>query len=462
MSGIVSSPSLWGAVRAGGMLRTLALCLGVWLHAADSLVAATVMPSAVRDIGGAALIYWTVALYQLGSIVAGAATGVLVVRLGLSRAMSVAALIYALGCAVSALAPDMSVMLAGRLLQGLGGGWMMALAFVGVTQLFPAGLWPQLIALISGVWGISALTGPLVGGLFASAGLWRGAFWAFAGQALLLLVLMPLLPGAGTAVARVERLPWRRLVLLSLGVLAVLQAGMQDTPLQTAGLVAAGLLLLALFLIQEAGAAVRLFPRAVLDPRTPWGPGFIMILAMSTATVSFMIYGPYLMETLHGVSPLTGGFVLAVESVAWSLAAIVFAGATVRQEPLLIRAGVICIGAGTVGFALLMPHGPVAWLLPWALLQGAGFGMCWAFVVRRLVARVDATDRERTSSAAPTLQMIGYALGAALAGMVANGLGLGDGVELAVVREMGFWVFAAFWPLAVVGIWGGWRLAERG
>jgi MFS family permease len=151
------------------------LCLGVWLHAADSLLAATVMPSAIAEIGGVAFIYWTVALYQLGSIVAGAITGILAIRLGLRAAMTIAALIYGAGCTVSALAPDMAAMLLGRLLQGLGGGWMMALSHVGVTQLFPARRWPELLAVISGVWGVSALIGPLIGGAFATAGLWRGA-----------------------------------------------------------------------------------------------------------------------------------------------------------------------------------------------------------------------------------------------------------------------------------------------
>jgi hypothetical protein len=63
--------------RSGpGWPAVAVLCLGVWLHAADSLLAATVMPSAVAEIGGVAFIYWTVALYQLGSIVAGAITGI--------------------------------------------------------------------------------------------------------------------------------------------------------------------------------------------------------------------------------------------------------------------------------------------------------------------------------------------------------------------------------------------------
>ena len=104
------------------------MCLGVWLHAADALVATTVMPSAIAEIGGLSYIYWTIALYELGSIIAGAVTGVGVVALGLRTAMMASALVYALGCVASALAPSMAVMLGGRLVQGLGGGAMLALS----------------------------------------------------------------------------------------------------------------------------------------------------------------------------------------------------------------------------------------------------------------------------------------------------------------------------------------------
>src|SRR3546814_3253049 len=108
-------------------------------------MAATIMPTAVRDIGGLEYLYWTVALYELGSIVIGAATGLLAIRFGLRLGMVLAALLYGVVCVASALAPDMAVMLVGRLLQGLGGGGMVALSHVGVTQLFPAKSWPRML-----------------------------------------------------------------------------------------------------------------------------------------------------------------------------------------------------------------------------------------------------------------------------------------------------------------------------
>src|ERR1700689_4601014 len=132
-----AAPS-WREVAATGQLvQFVLLCLGVWLHAADSLLAATVMPAAVAEIGGVALINWALALYHLGSILASVATGALVGRLGLRGALILATLLYAVGCGASATAPSIGPLLAGRLLQGLGGGGMMALTYVAIHELFP-------------------------------------------------------------------------------------------------------------------------------------------------------------------------------------------------------------------------------------------------------------------------------------------------------------------------------------
>jgi MFS family permease len=437
------------------------VCLGVWLHAADALVATTVMPSAIAEIGGLAYIYWTIALYELGSIVAGAVTGVAAVALGLRTAMMASALVYALGCTASALAPSMAVMLVGRLVQGLGGGAMLALSYVGVSQIFPEHLWTRVLAIVSGVWGVSSLFGPLVGGVFAASGLWRGAFWAFAGQALLLVGLTPLLVGAHcTPRADAGAIPGRQIAALSTGVLAISFAGVQTDAAATAALAAAGLVVLALVLRLERGAPARLFPPTPLGLGAPWGAGYAMVLALATATVSFTVYGPLLMTRLFGVSPLTAGLMIATESVAWTLAALAVARATPAEEPALIRVGALLVVAGIAALAATMPTGPVAALLPGGLLQGAGFGISWAFVLRRIVAGMPEGERERASAAMPTFQMIGYAVGAAASGIVANALGLTESAPADVARAVGFWVFAAFLPLAFVGVAAAFRMAR--
>jgi MFS family permease len=447
-------------LAAVGWAPVTVLCLGVWLHAADSLLAATVMPSAVAEIGGLAFIYWAIALYQLGSIVAGAVTGVLAIRFGLRFAMTVAALIYAAGCATSALAPEMTTLLIGRLLQGLGGGWMVALSHVGVTQMFPAHAWPHLLALISAVWGISALVGPLVGGFFATAGLWRGAFWAFAAQALVLAAAIPTILNRSTGPADAgPSVPLRRVAVLTAGLLAILGAGVQTDAIGALGLVAGGLALLAIALRLEAMSEQRLLPPRPFDLRLRRGAGYVAVLSLATATVSFTVYGPLLMETLFGATPLVAGFMIAIESVSWTIAAILFSSAGARFEPVIIRSGAAAIATGIVGFAMAMPTGPILALVPWAVIQGAGFGMCWAFIMRRIVESVPPPERERASSAVPTMHILGYALGAAASGMVANTAGVAANAPSGAMQAAAFWVFTAFLPLAALGVAAAWRVA---
>jgi MFS family permease len=105
----------WRALaQSGVLLRFVFLGLGIWLHAADELIISTLITDIVGDIGGIELLGWNLALYELGSILAGAAMGLQIARSGLRTGFAMSALVYAAGCAISALAPAMEIMLLGR------------------------------------------------------------------------------------------------------------------------------------------------------------------------------------------------------------------------------------------------------------------------------------------------------------------------------------------------------------
>ncbi len=91
---------------------------------------------------------------------------------------TVAAVIFAAGTLACGLAPSMPAMLAGRVVQGLGGGMMLALSYAMIRIVFDEPLWPRAIALVSGMWGVATLVGPAIGGIFAELGVWRAAFWS--------------------------------------------------------------------------------------------------------------------------------------------------------------------------------------------------------------------------------------------------------------------------------------------
>src|SRR5690349_4530168 len=115
----------WADLLADGRLPRFALiCLGVWLNAADSLVTATIMPSVGAELGGYEYFSWATAGYFVGAILAGASSGRLSEMFGLRIGTALAGVVMVIGCVMSAAAPDVGLFLAGRLVQGLGSGWI--------------------------------------------------------------------------------------------------------------------------------------------------------------------------------------------------------------------------------------------------------------------------------------------------------------------------------------------------
>lgn len=428
--------------------------LGVWLHAADGLLVATMLPAIVDQIGGIHLMPWTIALYEMGSITAGAASGLLARRHGLRRPMAAAALLFASGCLVSALAPSMWVLLLGRVMQGLGGGGLVALSFVAVGWLFPPRLMARVMAIVSTVWGVSAFMGPLIGGLFVEHATWRLGFLAFTLQAVLLagwLWTRAEPEGGVREDARGRRFPAIRLLWLSLGVIAIAYAGITIGPLHTPAFVLAGIACLVLFLRLDARAgAGRLLPRSPIGLATPVGAALTMILAFAAATIAIGVYVPFLLTHLHGVSPLVAGYVIALESIAWSIAAATFSGSHERHDGRLIGRGLLLVTASILGLAWSVAFGPIWLVAASAALQGLGFGMAWTFILRRAVAVAAVGEKALVAAAIPTTQRLGYALGAAYVGIVANAAGL-DGGPAALARTAVL-VFLACLPLAAIGL----------
>ena len=93
-----------------------------------------------------------------------------------------------------------------------------------------------------------------------------------------------------------------------------------------------------------------------------------------------------------------------------------------------------------------------------AIVQGAGFGCMWALATSRIAAAAPPSERALASAAVPTTQLIGSAVGAAISALIANASGFDAGITRANAAVGGVWLFAAFLPLALAGVWAAWRL----
>ena len=457
-----SRPPAWREiVKAEHRGALILVCTGVWLHAADSLVVATMMPSIVAQIGGTHLIHWSIALYEIGSIVVAAAGALLALRFGIHIPMAIAACTFALGCLVSAAAPEMWVLLLGRLAQGLGGGGLFALSFVAVNRLFPRRLMARVLGGVSTLWASSALLGPLIGGLFVEYFNWRIGFVFFGVQASIMAIWI-YSQNAGKPVTdektRSDKFPVIRLGWLCAGIALIAWSGQDVALIRTSVLGLSGLFCLLVFLrLDSQRERTRLLPRRALSFNDPVGASLIVILCFAAATVGLSLYGPLLITRLHGVSALTVGMIMAAEAVTWNLVAIAVSGRPERDDKFLICLGMLIVSASIVGFVLFIASGPI-WLITFfAIMQGAGFGLSWTFVLRRATLLAPESENARVAGAIPTLQRVGYALGAAYLAIFANGAGL-DRVQSNSIDDLNLtvsaahWIFIACLPIAAIGL----------
>jgi len=453
----------WSALLKREWLPLLvALVGGVLLHSMNVLMLATVLPSIVEEVGGTAMMSWPTTAFLASSIVAATCTGRLTAQLGARAAFCAGAVVFGAGALICAVAPSMETVVAGRFVQGFGGGVLSAMAYVLVGKSFPEPMWPRVAALLSGAWSMSVLLGPLMGGAFATWGNWRGSFYAMTGLAILLaMVAARALPRATAGTGRPGRaIPVGRIVLICLAIATMSAASVVTLAAAKAGLFLTGVVLLVTMILLDRRSGAPLFPSDSFSLGSITGVAMWFALLVSIAYSPLSIFVPIFLRTLHGFDPLAAGYTVAGASMGWTVASLVVSGWSSRPAGRLLSVGPLAMAVGLAGVALLMSAHPVVVLPAFIALVGLGIGSCWGFGVQRLMSGARAGEGDLAASAVATVQQTGFALGAAAAGIVATLSGLTRGLNPEGIANAAFWVPASFVSVALVAVGVGARLAR--
>lgn len=466
MSAVASSPASssatasWGdLLRGRNGLLAVALTGGVALHAINVHIVTTVLPSVVQDIGGLDWYAWNTTLFVVASIVGAAVSVRLLAARGPRGACLAALALFALGSAACAAALSMPWMLAGRSVQGLGGGMLAALSYALIRVVFAPPLWPRAVALVSGMWGVATLCGPAVGGLFAQAGHWRWAFWTLLPVSALQAALVAVqLRGHGAAGGK-PAVAVRQIALLAASVLAVAAASLSPQLAWQGAGVLLGLALGAAAIALDRRAAVRLLPQGATALASPLGAVYACVALLLVGTTT-EIYVPYFLQTLHGYTPLAAGYLTAAMAAGWSAGSLLSSGRAAAQAEWLLRAGPVLCTIGLLGLSVLMPAGVgggggLHMLLCGLALAGvgAGVGVGWPHLLTRVLRLAPAGEGGLASAAITTVQLYGMAIGAAVAGLVANAAGLTAPGGMAGGQSAAVWLFASFALAPAAAAW---------
>ncbi len=451
--------SSWGELLSGkNAARSIALSGGIALYATNTYIATTILPSVVTEIGGLELYAWNTTLFVVASILGSALSAKLLQGTGPRLAYATAALVFMLGGLVCALAPSMPVMLVGRSIQGLGGGLLFALCYSMIQLVFEERLWPRAMALVSGMWGVATLVGPAVGGVFAEMDAWRFAFGSMVPVSLAYVVLTSsVLPKRDTSRPAIGRLPVPQLILLAAAVLAVCAGSVSALPSWNLLGIVACVVLVLLLVRHESSALTRLLPMDAFRLDTP--------LCALYATMSLLVIGmssdifmPYFLQNLHGQSPLIAGYMTALMAAGWTVSEIISSGWTGRNVRRAIVSGPLFVLAGLVILALTAPLASQGeWTLLSAIclgltLIGFGIGLGWPHLLTRILQVASEQDQDAAASSITTVQLFATALGAALAGVIANMAGINEVTGTEGTASAARWLFAVFTLAPVLAI----------
>jgi MFS family permease len=462
----VSSPAAttgsWRALLGRRYLGISTLLAGgVALYAINEFLTISLLPSTVADVGGERLYAWVTTLYLVGSVVSATTVNAVLLRVGARWAYLTGVAVFGLGSLVCAAAPSMEVLLVGRTLQGVAGGLLAGLGYAVINSALPQALWTRASALVSVMWGVATVVGPAMGGVFAQIGLWRWAFGAVAMLTAAIAVSVPTVLAAGRVdrgAVRTTRIPVLALLLLGTAALVVSVAELPRNLAATAALLAAGALLVVVFV-----AVDRRLSSAALPP-SAFGPGplkwIYLTQALLLATAMVDTYVPLFGQRLAHLSPLVAGFLGAALAVGWTVSELV--SASLSNPRVIARVVTAAPGIMAVGLALGAltqsddaPAGAVAVWAVGLLVAGAGIGVAWPHLSAWAMGCVD--DPAESSAAAAginVVQLISAAVGAGLAGVLVNEAHGG-----AVMSAR--WLFTVFAVLAAFGVEAS-RRATRG
>ena len=406
------------------MAVVVGVMTGMAIAALEATVVGTAMPTVIATLGGINHYSWVFSAYLVTSTVTVPVWGKLSDLYGRRLLYQIGIGVFLFGTLLSGLATSMTQLIAFRAIQGLGAGALIPLGMTIIGDTFTLKERAKMQAYFSGVWGLSSVIGPVIGGFITDQISWRWVFFVN----LPVGVVAALIIGFALKEPKIHEKPtidYMGAVLLmaaiSLIMLGTVEGGSSvETLLSTQNLILFGLggLFLALFAWVERRAPDPIIPFALLKNRTvsvSVTAGFLAGIAMFGG-ISFV---PLFAQASLGMTATQAGSLLTPLMLSWVTMSVIGGRLMLRVGYRAITITGFCVM--TVGFFLLGsvgPETPTFRLYIDLMLIGAGLGLT---MLTLLIAVQQAVQRRELGTATSLNQFsraIGGALGVAFMGAV--------------------------------------------
>ncbi len=439
---IEESPSRSEWLSSPRRLVTLGLLIGSFMGSMEATVVATAMPTIVGQLGGLNVYGWAFSIYVLASSagipVAGKLSDIFGRRIVYAWSMALF-LVASLLCAI---APSMLWLIVFRGLQGLGAAGLLPLAIIMIGDMFSFEERARVQALFSGVWGVSSIAGPLVGGFLVDGIGWPSVFYINVPFGLLSAWLVwHWWVDHHELKAGTPYVDYPGAIAVSASAITLLLALVDVLTARGAALTGLAILL--------AWVAYRI-ERASPDPVIPLGLFHWKLFTISilhSLVIGWLLNGvtayvPLFIQEVQKGSATEAGAALSPLLLSWVISSTLCARLMLRtgyRSPAI--GGMVSVIAGSALLAFIQPDSSPFYLLSSMLIMGAGFG----FTVPALLIAVQTTvDRQNMGAATSMIQFsrsMGGSIGVGVMGAFLNWLVPRTGFAVALQRT--FWVAAA-------------------
>jgi len=421
------------------ILVTAGIMLSLFLASMESTVVATAMPTIVGQLGGLEHYSWVFSAFMLASTTTVPLYGKLSDIYGRRKLYVFAMGLFLIGCLLCGLANSMTTLIFARAIQGIGAGGILPLAFILIGEMFSLEQRAKMQGFFSGVWGVSSIVGPLLGGFLVDQLSWRWIFYINVLPGLLAAALVGLAWRDQVRSHERPAIDYAGATLLTVSVVMLL-LGLMEAGAFSWILIAGAILLFILLIWVERRAAdpvlpLRLFRDGLFSTATAHG---ILTGWALFGSISFI---PLFVQAVMGTSATQAGITITPMLLGWVMASII--GTRLLLTIGYRKLGLIGTATFTVGAFLMSRAGmntSQISLMIFVTLMGIGMGLS---IPAFLIAVQTSVERRQLGTATSTLQFsrsIGGTLGvsvmgAALSARLASNL-IASHLDLELVRQL--------------------------
>ncbi|MEH7110156.1 MDR family MFS transporter [Bacillus sp. JJ1764] len=402
-----------------------AVMLAMFMGAIEATIVSTAMPAIVADLGGFKLYSWVFSAYLLMNSVTVLIYGKLSDLFGRKPILTIGISFFLIGSILCGFASSMKMLIVFRLIQGFGAGAVTPIATTIVGDIYTTEERAKIQGYLSSVWGISAVTGPAIGGLLVQYVSWRYVFWINVPLGILSLIGLWMFLHENIR-KKLHEIDYIGAVLITIAISSIMfvlvEGGVHWSwgSWQIIGLLAAVVLSLIGFIYQEGRAKEPIMPFSI------WRQKSIFIANITSLTTGIMLIGisSFLPTFVQGVMeqpPIIAGFTLTTMSIGWPIASALSGKMlnTIGYRKTSLIGGVFLI-IGSVTFVTMTASvGPV-WAAIGSFFIGVGMGLTSTAFIVSIQSTVSWEQRGIATAANMFMRNLGNTIGAALLGGILN------------------------------------------